>query len=159
MNIRNNRGRPAVAETETITVSKRFADNLRELAYLLDDKRPLDQLVDEHCGWVLVNLVEEEASTGGEWGDIINERSWSSESECSAFVDRVRPKFEKTAIFEVYQDHQGWQIAMFDSRYSGWHKLWMFCRKYGVDYEAARQAYLDGNLEEFASEALAIAAE
>jgi hypothetical protein len=53
----------AVVETETITVSKRFANNLRELAYLLDDKTPLAEFLDEHCGWVLVNLVEEKANT------------------------------------------------------------------------------------------------
>jgi hypothetical protein len=55
----------AVVETETITVSKRFANNLRELAYLLDDKRPLAEFLDEHCGWVLVNLVEEKAQHRG----------------------------------------------------------------------------------------------
>ena len=60
---RKTRGGQAVAKTETITVSKRFANNLRELAYLLDDKRPLAEFLDEHCGWVLVNLVEEKAST------------------------------------------------------------------------------------------------
>jgi hypothetical protein len=34
MNIKNSRGGQAVAETETITVSKQLADNLREVAYL-----------------------------------------------------------------------------------------------------------------------------
>ena len=63
----SNRGGQAVAKTETITVSTRFANNLRELAYLLDDKRPLAEFLEEHCGWVLTNLVEEKASTVGEW--------------------------------------------------------------------------------------------
>jgi hypothetical protein len=103
----------AVVETETITVSKRFANNLRELAYLLDDKRPLAEFLDEHCGWVLVNLVEEKANTVGEWCDLIgNIAPWETEAECQAFVDRVRPKFEETAIFEVFQDDEGtWDIA------------------------------------------------
>jgi hypothetical protein len=52
MNITNNRGGLAVAGTETITVSKRFARNLRRLAYLLDDKRPVDEFIDEHCGYI-----------------------------------------------------------------------------------------------------------
>ena len=49
----------AVVEIETITVSTRFDNNLLELAYLLDAKRPLAEFLDEHRGWVLVNLVEE----------------------------------------------------------------------------------------------------
>ena len=47
-----------------------FANNLRELAYQLDDKRPLAEFLDEHCGWVLTNLVEQKASTVGEWCDL-----------------------------------------------------------------------------------------
>jgi hypothetical protein len=106
-------GRPTGRQNRTITVSKGFANNLRELAYLLGDKRPLAEFLDEHCGWVLVNLVAVKASTGGEWCDIISEIApWDTEAECQAFVDRVRPKFVETAIFEVYQDDEGtWDIS------------------------------------------------
>jgi hypothetical protein len=49
----------------------------------------------------------------GEWCDLIgNIAPWETEAECQAFVDRVRPKFEETAIFEVFQDDEGtWDIA------------------------------------------------
>jgi hypothetical protein len=168
----NNRGGLAVAETETITVSKRFANNLREFAYLAGDERPLDQLVDERCGWVLANLVEGEATTWGELADIIYENYWESEAECRAYVDRVRPKFEKETIFEIYQDEEGWQIKLFDSRYSHWHTIWKYCqehnalnkyeewrdcwcpilrdcRKRGIEFAEVWKACLDGKLDEF----------
>jgi hypothetical protein len=83
---RKTRAGQAGAKTETITVSKRFANNLREFAYLLDDKRPLAEFLDEHCGWVLVNLVEEKASAVGEWCDMIARIApWKTEAECQAF--------------------------------------------------------------------------
>ena len=41
---------------------------------------------------------------------------WDTQAECQAFVDRVRPEFEETAIFDVHKDDEGtWDIAMFDS--------------------------------------------
>ena len=129
-----NRGGQAVAKTKTITISTRFAKNLRELAYLLDDKRPLAEFLEEHCGWVLTNLVEQKASTVGEWCDLINNIApWETEAECQAFVDRVRPKFEQTATFDVYQKDDGkWDVALFDSRYAHWRTIWHHCREYGL---------------------------
>ena len=58
--------------------------------------------------------MEEKASTVGEWCDIISQVApWKTEAECRAFVDRVRPKFEETAIFEVYLDDDGkWDVGM-----------------------------------------------
>ena len=151
INTTNNRGVQPVAETETITVSKRFADNLRELAYLLDDKRSLNNIIDEHCGWVLTNLVEVKASTVGEWADLIdNIAPWETEAECRAFVDRVRPKFEETAIFDVYEKDDGkWDVAMFDSRWAHWRDIWHHCRRHGIEFEEARKAFLRGELQEF----------
>lgn len=118
---------------------------------MLDDKRPLAEFLDEHCGWVLTNLVEEKASTVGEWCDIISQVApWKTEAECRAFVDRVRPKFEETAIFEVYLDDDGkWDVGMFDSRYSHWHWIWLHCREHGIEFEEARKAFLRGELEKF----------
>ncbi len=141
------------------------------VAYLLEDKRPLEEFVDEHCGWVLLNLVEQKASTVGEWCDLINEISpWETEVECRAFLDRVRPTFEETAIFEVYEDEEGkWDIAMFDSRWAHWHTIWKYCQEHGIEFEDVREnwyaiwhhctkrgiefneawkAFLDGKLEE-----------
>ena len=75
---------------------------------------------------------------------------WQTETECQAFVDRVRPKFEETAIFEVYQDDDGtWEMAMFDSRYAHWHTIWVHCREYGIEFEEARKAFLRGELKDF----------
>ena len=52
------------------------------MRHLLDDKRPLAEFLDEHCGWVLVNLVEAKADTVGEWCDIITELApWRGELE------------------------------------------------------------------------------
>jgi hypothetical protein len=65
-------------------------------------------------------------------------------------VDHVRPKFEATAILEVYQDDAGtWDVAMFDSRYAHWHTIWLHCREHGIEFEEARKAFLRGELKEF----------
>jgi hypothetical protein len=56
---------------------------------------------------------------------------WETETECQTFLDRVRHKFEKTAIFEVYEDDEGkWDLAMFDSRYSHWHTIWKYLQEH-----------------------------
>lgn len=55
-------------------------------------------------------------------------------------MDRVRPKFEKIAIFEVYQDAEGkWDLRMFDSRYSHWHTIWKYCQEHGIEYDDVRE--------------------
>ena len=60
------------------------------------------------------------------------------------------PKFEATAILEVYQDDAGtWDVAMFDSRYAYWHTIWLHCREHGIEFEEARKAFLRGELKEF----------
>ena len=145
---RKKRGGQAVAKTETITVSTRFANNLRELAYLLDDKRPLAEFLDEHCGWVLTNLVEEKASTVGEWCDIISQVApWKTEAECRTFVDRVRPKFEETAIITTTMGSGTSECLIPDTLIgtgSGLH-----CREHGIEFEEARKAFLRGELEKF----------
>ncbi len=99
----------------------------------------------------MVNLVEEKASTAGEWCDLISDVApWETEADCQAFVDRVRPKFEETAIFEIYQDDEGtWDMAMFGSRYAHWHTIWLHCREYGIEFEEARKAFLRGELKPF----------
>jgi hypothetical protein len=99
----------------------------------------------------LVNLVEAKADTVGEWYHIITELApGQTEAECRAFLDRVRPKFAETSIFEVYRDGEGkWDIKIFDSRYSHWHTIWLHCREHGSEFEEARKAFLRGELEEF----------
>jgi hypothetical protein len=86
----------------------------------------------------LVNLVEAKADT----------RPGRPKAECR--VDRVRPKFAETSIFEVYRDGEGkWDLKIFDSRFSHWHTIWLHCREHGSEFEEARKAFLRGELEEF----------
>ena len=116
-------GRPAGRRNRDNHRQQTLRRQSLELAYLLDDKRPLAEFLDEHCGWVLTNLVEAKGQHRRRMVQILINKiaPWQTEVECQAFVDRVRTKFEETSIFEVYQDDDGtWDVAMFDSRYAHW---------------------------------------
>jgi hypothetical protein len=134
-----------IAETETltITVSKHFVDDLREVAYLMADDGKLGETLEARCGWVLRNLCEQNASTAGELSELVQNRYWNSEFECRIAADRVQQKLRKTAILEVWRYGEGWQIAIFSTEYPHWHKLWKYCQAEGLDFDEERERETD----------------
>lgn len=129
-------------ETVTITVSKKFAANVKEVAQIFGyPKDSLGDTVEAMAGWVFENLVKD----GGDLAEEAVNRIWEDEKKCRAFAKRVEKRIGDVARV-YFKEGRGWAVRLFDKD-SDFLALWDLCQKCGVSYNECQKVAFDRNLD------------
>ncbi len=109
MSTQNSSGRSAETETITVTVSKRFADDVRGLASLFGySGDELGEALESIAGWWLKTLREDD---GGELIATAESHLWRSEAACRTFAERLQKKMPDAEI-KIYREAGGWGVEI-----------------------------------------------
>jgi hypothetical protein len=108
MNIENQGGGGLATETMTITVSRQFATNVRELSALFGyGDGETGKALEAIAGWWLQALRDDD----GELIATAESHLWRSEAACRAFAGRLQQKMPEVKV-NVYEGPRGWSVEI-----------------------------------------------
>jgi hypothetical protein len=108
MSIERTGGSGLAVETMTITVSRQFAANARELsAFFGYGDGETGEALEAIAGWWLQALREDD----GELIATAQSHLWRSEAACRAFAERLQQKMPEVKV-NVYAEPRGWSVEI-----------------------------------------------
>jgi hypothetical protein len=113
-------------ETITITVSKQFLADAKEMAQLLGYSEDDVGRVLEEYGWTIADAL-------GDLHSDLEDRTWSNEQVCRQVARRVVERLKPNTVVRVGRAGDEWIIRFFQKDHPRLY-LWDVCEQHGIDF-------------------------
>ena len=113
-------------EILTITVSKQFLTDAKEMSRLLGySEEDVGRVIEEY-GWTIADAL-------GDLHSDLEDRTWSNEQSCRQVAKRIVERLKADTVVRVGRAGDEWIIRFFQKDHPRLY-LWDVCEQHGIDF-------------------------